>query len=183
VETLLESIMSNNTEPYRLKVDRKVWSSTADRPDKFQNALNFGNIVYTTTNVGGSDGVNLPCVRIKILDDLCRAINATARKTDQKAPQIDSLYTSVLNFEEGPGCQSRSTHYVTFTEAALVVRLADQDNALRGRNLTFKNKLKSDIVLPMVFSELQISSEDGALVGAVFEFDTSRRGKMGLRLV
>lgn len=171
-------------EAYQLTVDQSVWRSKTSRPEDFNTALDLGHFVYTTTNIADSDGVNMPCIRIPVLDELCKAINASvAKATDNDAVQIESLYTSTLNVADGPGSQRRDTHYVTFTRAALVVSLADnQDTAHQGWDLTFKEKLGSDIVLPMVFSEIAISSEGKGLVASVFEFNTSMRGRLGARL-
>jgi hypothetical protein len=167
---------------YKLTVSQDTWLSKDNRPDELSTPLDLGHLTYTVVNIDTSEGINLPSLRLDVLDQLCSAINETLQASDPKADLIDSLYTSTLNLCEGPDAQTRSTHYVTFTRAALVVSLADDPST--SWNLTFRGKLKSDLVLPMVFSEIIIFPiEDGSLPASVFEFNTSLRGGYGRRSV
>ncbi|KAJ4376785.1 hypothetical protein N0V86_006903 [Didymella sp. IMI 355093] len=165
---------------YKLTVSQDAWPSKNDRPTELSSPLELGRLTYAAVNIGSSDGANLPSVRLDVLDQLCDIINANLRISDPDALLIDSLYTSTLNLAEGPSSQTRSTHYITFTRAALVMSLADQSST--GWNLTFKAKLQSDLVLPMVFSEIVVFPVEGDSVPAsVFEFNTSMRGGYGHR--
>lgn len=173
------------TETYNLTVDEETWPEITGRPEKFTKSFDIGQLYYTTSNVASETGINLPCIRLHVLDDLCRAINTAVQASDPHAVPIQSLYTSTLNLAEGPNSGTRSTHFINFTHVALVISLADSgSNGGQLRDLTFQKTLNSTLILPIVFSERVISppGEQG-YVASVFEFNTSVRSSLGSRSV
>ena len=170
-------------EIYTLTISKDIWNSTEERPEIFNSEINFGKITYTTVNIGGSDGLNAPIIRLQLLDDLCAAINSFVAQSDNASKPLQSLYESTINLVEGPRTLNRSMHYITFHAAAMVVNLSDQKSTAKGRTLTFRETLNSNIVLPLVFSEIVLQSVGDSLVGACYEFNSSMRGNIGSRCV
>lgn len=179
---------------YAMTLDLDPWLEDQDRPPATATApgsvkaMPFASLQLDTQNVGGSKGLNVPVIRLPIFDQLQAVIDASGlagldgtatsgTATAQPRSSIGSLYDCAVNLSG----RSEQMGIITMSNAALIAQLADPFPADKPFNLTFKQQLNSDIVLPMLFQALQVVLEEGQFWGAVFGFDPSRQGGIGTR--
>ncbi|KAK7419301.1 hypothetical protein QQX98_003453 [Neonectria punicea] len=162
-----------------LTLDQDVWpdKEVRTRPN---TPVSLGQVAFATYHAGGHDGLPVPIVTMPLLDQLCAEINAK-HLADQT--QLSSLYSSIVEITSD-GTQMGT---IFLDSAALLYQLADKpdgSNELSSNlNVSFKNSLGSDVVLPILFRTLgvQLSFNFASAKGAALEYDASNRGGDGVR--
>ncbi|KPM39826.1 hypothetical protein AK830_g6732 [Neonectria ditissima] len=162
-----------------LTLDQDVWpdKEVRTRPN---NPVSLGQVAFATYHSGGHNGLPVPILNMPLLDQLCAEINA---KHLPNQTQLSSLYSSVVEITSD-GTQMGT---IFLDSAALLYQLADKPEGSTELsstlNLTFKNSLGSDIVLPILFRTLgvQLSFNFDSAKGAALEYDASNRGGDGAR--
>ncbi|KAH6880531.1 hypothetical protein B0T10DRAFT_609611 [Thelonectria olida] len=162
-----------------LTLDQDVWpeKEVRTRPN---SPVSLGQVAFATYHSGGHDGLPIPILTMPLLDQLCAEINA---KHLANQPQLSSLYSSIVEITSD-GTQMGT---IFLDSAALLHQLADKpdgsDELSSNLNVSFKNILGSNIVLPILFRTLgvQLSFNFDSAKGAALEYDASNRGGDGVR--
>ncbi len=157
---------------YDMIFDIVPWPKDQERERPIQPA-ELGYITLQTEIIGGDEGLAAPVVKVPLLDQLCEAINTASAG----AISISSLYTSTVNLRRA----LPSTAVVSMKNASLLAQLADAFDKDAPFHLTFRQSLGSDIVLPVLFQELQVDIDENTPTGALFEFSPGMRGCIGQR--
>ncbi|KDR76297.1 hypothetical protein GALMADRAFT_140011 [Galerina marginata CBS 339.88] len=179
VAVVTETGTIDGEDYYDLIVDNDTWAKGTDKDDP-TNPTTFGQVALATyhTSDDGATGLSVPIITVTHLDQLCDEIN----KTRTADTQIGALYTSVTEQDT----DGNLVGTITFDEAALIAELADKasdDAAAPTVALTFKTKLNSAFVLPILFKSLVVGFNwnFSALEGSAYEYDPSMTGCLGAR--
>ncbi|ETS81279.1 hypothetical protein PFICI_06281 [Pestalotiopsis fici W106-1] len=174
--TTTTSLLSDSTDVQEMILDADIWSEQDKHKKKPSHPVSFGRITLQPTQIGGADGLNIPLIQIPLLDRLRDTINEKFAFDDPNQ-RISSLYKSTVNLSG----QSDATAVVQLTGASLLAQLADEDPGAQVLGCTFKKSLGSDIILPILFQELQVSFKGGSVIGPIFAYDPLARGSLGSR--
>lgn len=161
----LEFPMSFDTVP--LKKDQR----------EFKDERPFGHIGMSTFRASPED-MPRALVTVDCLDRLLQDIN----KMSPGKP-LDALYDTTL--ASGEGGITKGT--VRILDPAILINLADDlpedDESHDGYSRTYKTKLNSDVILPMVFKELEIdiAMDEFTAYGQITEFNPANKNHLGTK--
>jgi len=160
-------------DQYQMILDKDRWPKTELARQSPKSPEAFGTLIFETENIGGEEGLEIPAVKIPVLDQLCMAINSVA---DPDMP-LNTLYSSAMTMTD----RSDFVVNVKLDNADVIASLADQFSLESPFDLTFRDKLKCDVTLPILFQEFELKLVENQLVGAAYEFNPLMRGCMGER--
>lgn len=160
----LEFLMSFDTVPF--KKDQKAFKD--ERP--------FGHIGMSTFRAS-PESTPRALIIVDCLDQLLQDIN----KLSPDKP-LDALYDTTL--VSGEDNTTKGT--VRILDPAILINLADdlpEDDSYDGYSRTYKTKLNSDVILPIVFKEMEldISLDEFTVCGQITEFNPANKNHLGTK--
>ena len=162
-----------------MTLDKAVWPVGQPRT-KPVDPEPLGQVIFATYHSGGTTGIPIPIMTMPILDQLCAAIN---EKQVGPGGKIETLYSSIVQVTS-EGTQMGT---IFLDSAALLYQLADKPNGsdeLKSViNVTFKQSLGSNLVLPILFRTLavELAPNFATANGVAMEYDADNRGGDGQR--